>query len=173
MATHKHVTDEQVTAALQRNGGRVAGAARDLKISRQSLHERLATKPNLRSLSDYNRQRMDLLILAVNAVHAGVEAGEFWSSKFALRTWGHEFGWGYSRPSVLSDTRCEELISYLGGDLKKYRAERSRLEGIRPVAGHQRQSVIQRAAAAALRVKPKDAWVMLRAIDTVAKEGLN
>jgi hypothetical protein len=153
--------DQEVKAALQRAGGKVKTAARDLGISRQALHERLRRKPYLRPPSKDGLTISDEFITSAMVFQACLYAGEMWAAKGVLSAYWKEPRHPRIRPRY-SDVELEKLIRVAGGHVGEYRALRDMMapSGYKSLAFRRR--VIGEAAALTLSVPVDKIWQVLK-----------
>lgn len=67
----KHLTDEIVRAALDRNGGSKAHASRELRVSRQLLHRFIEDRPELKEYAAEIREAVAMAAILPTAIRRG------------------------------------------------------------------------------------------------------
>ena len=113
-----------IPALITEKRGNVSAIARELKITRGTLHNNIQASPELKSLLADERERM--LDNAEDKLGQAVDSGEAWAVCFTLKTQGKERGY----------TERNELTGKDGADLvpRKYEIEIVKNDGNRDTA---------------------------------------
>jgi len=85
------VSKKHLIATLQKTGGLISLAARELGISRQAIHKRIADDDSLRE--ELNEIREVDLDIAEAKLKQSIRKGDAWAVRFYLQTLGRERGY--------------------------------------------------------------------------------
>lgn len=110
---------------LRKHGGIVILAANELKITRQTLWERIERSPRLqRARAEIEEELLDI---AEGHIAVGVRKGDKDWTKFYASKKGAKRGYGDRTQTSFDDAQIEALIGSLGGDPDAFRAALLRL----------------------------------------------
>lgn len=124
---NKKATNAQFKAALKKNGGLAAHAARDLGMTRQGVSQRIRKSPELQAfLAELDQTHLDT---AEGVVLEAIANKDLPTARWYLERKGKKRGYAtkVETEGKIADADLEALVGSLGGDLSKLRAIRDAL----------------------------------------------
>lgn len=119
------VTDFQLADALKKAGGIKSDAAKLVKLTRQTVQERVEKTPMLQEA--VRQAEEELLDIAESQLKKSVRRGDKDMVRFQLQQKGRKRGYGNSVQVGIDDAQASAIVAGLGGDPEAYRAALIRL----------------------------------------------
>lgn len=119
------VTDFQLADALKKAGGIKSDAAKLVKLTRQTVQERVEKTPMLQEA--VRQAEEELLDIAESQLKKSVRRGDKDMVRFQLQQKGRKRGYGNSVQVGIDDAQAAAIVAGLGGDPEAYRAALIRL----------------------------------------------
>lgn len=120
-----NITENMLMAALRKWGGIQALAAKELKTTRQNVHQRIKGSPALQTLlAEIEDENLDI---GEGHILKGLRAGDKEMVRYYMDRKGRKRGYGNSVSVGTDEATLEAVVATLGGDPAALRAALARL----------------------------------------------
>ena len=120
MAKVAAISESRLIGALRKYGGLPALAAKELKITRQAVHQRIKSSEAIRAaLEEIEEENLDI---GIGHLLRKMRAGDMRAVEFYVSRKGRKRGYGNSVSVAVEDAQIEAFIDSLGGNVEAYRA---------------------------------------------------
>jgi hypothetical protein len=121
MAARKLLTHQAILAAIHRHAGIICLVARELGTSRQNIHQRIKTSPELQAA--VVEAQDELLDVAEGHVARLIQEGDRAAIIWYLSRKGRSRGYGTTslRPPEPTEQQLEAIVASLGGSIPAFR----------------------------------------------------